>query len=163
MSANPRPRFTKRIAQPEEGSAAIEFAAAAMVFFMTLIGLLKICLAVYTYHYVAEAAREGTRWAIVRGSACRGFASQCPAKSDGTDTTAYVRSLSYPGITSSLLTVTSTYGPYPVGRACTPSSACNNPGDLITVSVQYAFPLSIPFMPNKTITMGSSSSMVIQQ
>ena len=163
MTTNPTPYAGKRHVREEEGSAAMEFAAAAAVFFMTMIGLMKICLAVYTYHYVAEVAREGTRWAIVRGTSCRGFSSRCPANADGSDTTAYVKSLSYPGISPSLLTVTSAYSQYPVGRACTPSTSCNNPGDLITVQVQYAFPLDIPFMPKRTLNMTSSSSMVIQQ
>jgi hypothetical protein len=138
-------------------------AMSASVLLMTLIGLMKICMAVYTYHFVSEAAREGSRYAIVRGSACTNFPSACPAVTDGSDLSTYVKSLSYPGITSSAMTVTSSYSGFPVGVICTPSSACNNPGNLVTVHVQYAFPLSIPFIGSRTLNMTSTSAMVISQ
>jgi len=132
---------------------------------LTIIGLMKICLAIYTYHFVSEAAREGTRYAIVRGSRCNTtyFTSACPANVDGSDVSAFVKSLGYPGISTSAMTVTSAYSTYPAGKVCTPSLSCNNPSDLVTVQVQYAFPLSIPFMSNKTYTMTSTSAMIISQ
>lgn len=147
----------------EDGSAAVEFAVSASVFFMTLVGLMKICLAIYTFHFVAEAACEGSRYAIVRGSSCNStyLTSACPAT--GGNISTYVKGLGYPGISSSAMTVTTTWGQYPTGRTCTPSSTCDNPGDLVTVKVQYAFPLSIPFMASKTYTMQSTSAMVISQ
>jgi Flp pilus assembly protein TadG len=153
------------LAQADHGAAAVETAVSASVLFMTLVGLMKICLAVYTYHYVSEAAREGTRYAIVRGSACNPtyMPSPCPAATDGSDVQTYVKSLGYPGITPAAMTVTTTYAGFPAGVVCTPSSACNNPGNMATVQVQYAFPMSIPFMPNKTWTMTSTAAMVISQ
>lgn len=130
---------------------------------MTLIGLMKICLAIYTYHFVSEAAREGTRYAIVRGSACNAtyFPTACPAS--GNNISSYVKSLGYPGISSTAMTVSTSWATYPAGKVCTPSPTCNNPTDLVTVQVQYAFPLSIPFMANKTYTMTSTSAMIISQ
>ena len=155
----PLPR--RRDTGSERGSASIEFAASASVLFLTLIGLMQICLAIYTYHYVSEAAREGARYAMVRGSACSGFASACPAASSDVQT--YVRGLGYPGIVSSKMTVTTTWAAYPTGSSCTPSSTCNNPGNLATVKTSYAFPLSIPWGPSRTLTMTSTSAMVISQ
>jgi Flp pilus assembly protein TadG len=151
----------QQLACSERGSASIEFAASAIVFFMTLIGLMKLCLAVYTFHFVSEAAREGARYAMVRGSSCSGFGSACPASK--TDIQNYVQALSYPGISSAAETVTTTYAAYPTGYSCTPSSTCNNPGNLATIKVSYAFPLSIPFMTKRTYTMTSTAAVVISQ
>jgi Flp pilus assembly protein TadG len=154
------PQFFRRT---ELGSASIEVAVTASVLFMTLIGLMKICLAIYTFHFVSEAAREGTRYAIVRGTSCNTtyFPTACPASK--TDISNYVKGLGYPGISSSAMTVTTSYATYPAGKTCTPSAACNNPTDLVTIQVQYAFPLSIPFMSAKTYTMTSTSAMIISQ
>ena len=140
----------------------MEFAVTSSVAFLAIIGFMKMSLAIYTFHFVSEAAREGTRYAIVRGSSCTTFTTACPAATDGSDVQTYVRALAYPGITGSAMTVTSTYASYPSG-VCTPSLNCNNPGNLVTVKVQYAFPLSIPLMANKTLTMTSTSAMVISQ
>jgi Flp pilus assembly protein TadG len=154
---------SRGIARRQEGSASVEFAVSSVVFFTTLIGLMKMCLALYTFHFVAEAAREGSRYAIVRGTACSGFTTACPANTNGSDTSNFVKGLSYPGISPAAMTVSSSYNNFPAGKVCTPSSACNNPGDQVTVQVQYAFPLSIPFLPSNTYIITSSSSMIIQR
>jgi Flp pilus assembly protein TadG len=151
----------QRLARGEHGAAALEFAVAAGFMFTMLIGLMKVCLAIYTYHYVAEAAREGSRYAMVRGSSCSGFSSACPATSDNVQT--YVRGLGYPGITSSLMTVTTTWATYPAGKPCTPSATCNNPSDVVMVQTSYAFPLNIPGVGSNTYTMTSTSVMIISQ
>ena len=152
------PRVAGRLRgmQDEGGSALVEFAMTSVVFFMTLVGLMKVCLAVYTYHYLAEAARETVRYAVIRGSS-----SSSPVSTNDSIQT-YARGLGYPAITSSLITTTSTWDTYPTaGGTCTPSAACNNPGNIVKVKVSYAFPLSIPFTSNTTWNMSSTASMVI--
>jgi len=156
-----RRHFGRNLLRGEQGIAAIEVALTASVLFTTLIGLMKICMAIYTFHFVSEAAREGTRYAIVRGYKCTTFATACPASAD--DIRTYVKTLGYAGISSSAMTVTPSWATYPAGKVCTPSPTCNNPSDAVTVQVQYAFPLSIPFMSNRTYTMTSSSTMIISQ
>jgi hypothetical protein len=125
--------------------------------FLTMMGLMNMCMATYTYHYVSEAAREGVRYAIVRGGTVT-----TPATSDSVQT--YVRSLGYPGITSSNMTVTTTWAAYPTSViTCAPLANCKNPGDMVTVAASYAFPVKIPFFPTKTINMASTASMIIAQ
>jgi Flp pilus assembly protein TadG len=149
--------------QGERGSASVEFAMTAVVLFMTMIGLMKVCMGIYTFHYISEAAREATRYAMVHGSACSNSGVSCTTPANGSGITTYVNSLAYPGINPSLMTVTTSYAAYPTGATCTPSISCNNPGNLVTVKVQYAFPYSIPFMTAKTLNMQSTSAMVISQ
>ena len=74
----------------EEGAALLEFALSAAVLFMLLFGCISVCLALYTRNLVTDAAREGARWAIVRGASCTVLAD-CSATSAEIQT--YVRSL----------------------------------------------------------------------
>jgi Flp pilus assembly protein TadG len=151
----------KRLARGEQGSTLIEFGATACILAMSMFGLMMMCQAVYTYHYVSEAAREGTRYAAVRGSSCSGYATACPAAASDVQT--YVQNLGYPGIKSSLTAVSTTWAAYPTGTVCSPSTTCNNPGNAVKVKVTYSFPLSIPYLGTKTLTMTSTSDMVIWQ
>ena len=145
----------------EHGSALVEFAISCSIVFTLMFGVIASCLAIYTYHSIADAAREGTRYAIVRGSACPTYGnlgSQCRATSGQIQT--YVQSLTLPGIDSSLLMVTASWPT--TGASCTPSSTpCNNPGNLVRVTVSYQLPLSIPFVSPQTLNLRSTSQMVI--
>jgi Flp pilus assembly protein TadG len=152
------PRVARRLRgmQHERGQALVEFAVTASVFFLTLVGLMKVCLAIYTYHYVSECAHETIRYAIIRGSS-----SSSPVSTNDPIQT-YARGLAYPAITPSLITTTSSWDSYPTaGATCSPSAACNNPGNIVKVKVSYAFPLSIPFTSTTTWNMSSTASMVI--
>jgi Flp pilus assembly protein TadG len=154
---------SRHAAGAEDGSAAIEMAVSIPALLFVIVGLMKICLAVYSYHYVSEASREGARYAIVRGATCgTTFASACPASSD--DISTYVKALTYPAINPSLMTVTTTWAGFPTGVACAPVvTPCNNPGNMVTITVQYSFPLSIPFRSTQTLNMTSTASGIIAQ
>ncbi len=144
----------------EEGQSVVETALSSMVILTLFLGVMEVCMALYGYHFISEAAREGTRYAMVRGSSCSGSASACPAQASDVQT--YVRGLDYPGISAANITVTTTWPT--TGASCTPSSLpCNNPGNLVQVKVQYRFPLSIPFVPSSILTMASTSKMAISQ
>ena len=156
FTANTR-RFWRSSATADDGAAAVEMAVSISALLLVIIGMMKMCLAVYCYHYTSEAAREGARWAIVRGS------------SSGQETTAdaitsYVKALGYPALLPANMTVNVTWAGFPTGVACTPNTnPCDNPGNMVTVTVQYAFPLSIPFSATRTLNMSSTSSAIIAQ
>jgi Flp pilus assembly protein TadG len=145
----------------ELGASLVEFALSATVLMTLVFGVMAMSMALYSYHFISEAAREGTRYAMVRGSSCSTygkFTTACPVSASQVQT--YVKGLGFPGITASNMTVTTTWPT--TGSACTPnSSPCDNPGNLVKVVVSYQLPLSIPFIPNRTLTMTSSSQMVI--
>src|SRR5271167_3916176 len=121
-----------------------------------MFAVFEVGLALYTYHFVSEAAREGTRYAIVRGSS---LAANCAAPGPPTciaqtaDIQTYVEYLGFPGINPGRMTVTPSWSAYPSGTSCTPSASCNNPGNLVTVKVQYSFPMNVPFVPAHTFTL----------
>jgi Flp pilus assembly protein TadG len=129
---------------------------------LVIVGLMKVCLAAYSYHYVSEASREGARYAIVRGATCANAdLTSCTATADSIST--YVKALTYPAINPSLMTVTTTWVPFPTGVGCDPDPSCKNPGNMVTITVQYSFPLSIPFRSTQTLNMTSTASGIIAQ
>lgn len=142
----------------EEGSSIVETAVSIGILMIFLFGVIELSLAGYTYHFIAEAARQGTRYAIVRGSNCSSWGTACPAQVS--DIKTYVTSLGYPGINASKMTVNVSFGAFG-GTACPASGLCDAAGDTVTVQVNYAFPLAVPFVPSNTINMTSTSQMVI--
>jgi Flp pilus assembly protein TadG len=50
------------------GQATVEIALVGLVFIITVIGLIESGRAVWNYNTVAQAAREGARYAVVHGS-----------------------------------------------------------------------------------------------
>jgi Flp pilus assembly protein TadG len=140
----------------EQGSVILETALSMIVLLTFLFGIMETGLALFAYHFISNAARETTRYAIVRGTSCTGFASACPATQN--DIKTYATNLGFSGITTSNVAVS--YRAYPAGGTCSP---CNNPGNLVTVTITYNFPFSVPFVPAQTFAMTSSSSMIISQ
>jgi Flp pilus assembly protein TadG len=134
-----------------------------------IFGILEVSLAAYSYHSISEAAREATRYAIVRGSTfttdCTGVSfAICTAQGGNNtgDITTYVQNRSLPGIDPSKMTVNSTWLTS-AGAACGTTDLCKAPGNFVQVTVAYNFPLSIPFIPAANIPMTSTSVMLISQ
>lgn len=112
--------------------------------------------ALYAYHFLSNSAREATRYAIVRGSACTEFpptVTDCPATASEIQT--YVQqNLAAPSaglINPNAVTATTTWTPN------------NAPGSTVQVQLKYAFQFILPFLPSSGITMQSTSQMVIAQ
>jgi Flp pilus assembly protein TadG len=133
----------------ERGSGLVETALCFPILAALLFGLMMASMLLFSYHLISEAAREGTRYAIVRGSACKSWTTACPASD--TDIQTYIRGLGYPSINPSAITVNTTW---PNG---------NSRGNTVQVQVNYPFTLSIPFVQSRTINMTSTSVMVISQ
>jgi Flp pilus assembly protein TadG len=144
----------------ERGTSTVEFALGAALLFMSVVGIMSMAFALYSYNVVSESAREGARYAIVRGSSCH-FATACPATAANIQT--YVQGLGFPGINTKNLTAATAWAAYPTGGACTPNAGCDNPGNQVTVTVSYSFPVVIPFVPHRTLSMSSTAAMVISQ
>lgn len=152
----------RRLFKCEEGGSLVEMALILSMTMTMLIGTIEASLAVYTYHYISEAAREGARYAIVRGSNCTSL-TNCNATAAQIQT--YVKNLGYPGINSTAnMTVTTTW--YSASTSLPTSwtlcaGVCNDPGDAVKVKVNYNFPFMIPFVQQSTLALSSTSQMVI--
>lgn len=170
------PMETKRKGlRNEEGAAMVETAISSAVLLSVLIGMAQLFMALYGYHYVAYAAREGTRWAMVRGSECSVDSASMPyCGAAGADIQSHVQGLGFPGIDATKVTATAKWmtasQPTPTSpttwTVCstdTVGTGCNAPGHMVVVDVTYAYPLNIPFVSNTSVSMTSTSSMVITQ
>ena len=151
-----------RCARSTDGAAALEFALSCVVLFPLLFGVLILCIGLYSYLYISDAAREACRYAMVRGSACStnsGFGSACPAS--GTDVQNFVRSLGFPGIKPSNLTVTANWSANGGTTWSATNTSHNVAGDLVRVVITYQYFLSVPYVPRQTFSMTSSAQTVI--
>jgi len=139
----------------ERGNTLAEFAVVLTGAMLLLFGVIDFSRAAYTYHLLSNAARLGTRYAIVRGSACT--FSGCPASASDIQT--YVRGLAGELNTSSI-TVDTTWA---TSTGCS-GSPYQGPGCQVTVQVSYPLHLMVvPLMPAFTMTISTSSSMIISQ
>jgi Flp pilus assembly protein TadG len=159
----------QRSAHGESGASILEMALALTILFPFLFGIMEVCLAAYTYHFISEASREATRYAIVRGNTYS--PTQCPATptyatcvaqggNNAGDIATYVQNLNFPAIDPTKMTVISTWL-HSDGTACGTADSCKPPGNLVKITVQYNFPLSVPFVPVNTWALTSTSQMVI--
>jgi Flp pilus assembly protein TadG len=157
----------------EEGSSLVEMALACLILIPVLLGIIQLSFALYCYHYSADAAREASRFAVVRGANCAKYlkSSAYCSPTDGGSTGAtendiaqYVKGLGYPYSSTASTSV----------KWCTKSgsswSSCsttqnNSAGNQVRVTVTYNYPLVIPFLKTNTfnLNMGSVSSMTIVQ
>lgn len=143
----------------ECGAALVETALSFGVLSSLLIGVMMTSMLLFSYHFISEAAREGTRYAIVRGAKCTSWSTACPASQ--TDVQTYIQGLGYPIINSANITATTSW-PDTSSPNCNTQS--NSPGCRVQVQVKYPFTLSIPFVPTiPIVNMSSTSVMVISQ
>lgn len=73
-----RPRLHER----SRGQAMVEFAIAAPLVFLIILGLFDVGRLVFINNELSEAAREGARWGAVQGRAAAEFAGDDAAVSD---------------------------------------------------------------------------------
>jgi Flp pilus assembly protein TadG len=151
----------------EHGASLVELAVSSSIIFSMILGMFQISLALYAYHFTADAAREASRWAIVRGNKCSTYTSgldHCGASQ--TDIQSYVQGLGYPYANSMTVTVTwltATAPPAATWTACGTTNSCKSPGNQVKVTVSYNVPIYIPFWRGTGIRVGSDSAMVIAQ
>jgi len=133
----------KRVLSRQSGSAIVEFTLVALMFFMLSLGLAEMGRAVFDYNIVSSLAREGVRWASVRGSASGHAATDVNISN-------YVKSKA----SGMNLTVTVTWTP----------ANDNSPGKTVNVQVLYNFRSIAPVLLSLgTIPLTSTSHMVIVQ
>lgn len=157
-----------RLAQDESGSSLIEFALSLSILLAVLFGIMEFSLALYAQHYVANAARDATRYAMVRGSSwsstpCASTSSlNCMASNS--DITNYVKSTAPGGLTVSKIIVTTSWpGASPSGSTCDTTDGANSPNCMVRVTVSYAFNFMLPFLPQDAMVFTSTSAVAIAQ
>jgi Flp pilus assembly protein TadG len=123
----------------ESGAAMVEFAIAATVFIMILLGILEFGYAAWAKNSVAADAREGARYAVVHGG-------QSGRVADSAMVANFVKSKTSLG--NSIVVIPTWSDP-----------TQKMPGSRIAVKVKNAVPRRGPFLPARTDS--SMSTMVI--
>ncbi len=157
-----------RFCRDEEGVTLVETAISCTVLFAMLFGICQMSLAMYVYHFTSDAARQATRYAIVRGStSCTNTPNLSNCDATTTQITSYVQGLGYPGITSSKISVSTAWytasSTTPTTWSACSTGICNTPGNLVKIAVSYPMTFQIPFSSNLALNLSSTSQMVISQ
>jgi len=122
------------------GQSYAEFMVVVLPTLGIMFAIVSLAMTVYTYSFVANAARDGVRYAIVHGSR-----SSLPASTS--DIQNFVRNEAQ-GITPSAISVSTTWNPN------------NHPGSTVNVQVSYTYHPFYPFV-NVSLPLSSSAQMVI--
>ncbi len=131
-------RLTSGFRKDERGAAMVEFAVACAVFSLLLLGIVEFGLAAWQKNSVAADAREGARYAIVRGATS-------PRVATPESVTAYVKTKT--SLDAAGLRVYTTWSPN------------NMHASYVTVSVAHDVPRRGPFIPAHRDS--ATSTMVI--
>jgi Flp pilus assembly protein TadG len=143
----------------ENGMTLVEMAVTLPVLFAFLFCFMELSLAFYTYNMISETAREGTRYAMVHGASCPTSANPtCKATAAQVD--AYVLGIGWANLAGGTMTVCTYYNNNACNTNPTGSETVGNP---VKVTVTYVFPISMPFVPNNSLTIKSTSQMTIIQ
>ena len=127
----------------QAGQSLTELSIALVLFLVLAFGIVDAGRLIYAYNVVSSSAREGVRWAAVRGGASGSAASKADIQS-------FVQSKTV-GVP---VTVDATWLP----------DSNNQPGSSVVVTVTNDFaPIApLPFVP-KTIKLTSTSRIVISR
>src|SRR5215831_5671449 len=88
----------------DRGQSMAEAALAFSLLLLIAFAIIEGSRLLYTYHYLAYAARQGSRYAMVRGAACDSSNGMpdCPLSApDSSQVQTYIRSMSFMGIDTS--------------------------------------------------------------
>jgi hypothetical protein len=158
-------RGTKHPRRAERGTSLVEQSFVIVFLLAMILGVIDFGRALYTFHYVSNAAREATRWASVRSGSCDvRVLTGCPA-SDGNIQGIFTHSTVGMGLDPTNLTFTTSWViPPGVGASSCPGAGQNQVGCMVHVDVKYDYKFFFaPFIAAPPVTMRSSSEMLITQ
>jgi Flp pilus assembly protein TadG len=157
------------LASDESATSLLEFTLCVTVILTAVFGIMDVSRALYTEHFVVNAARQGVRYAIVRGSnftgtSCTTVSTANCAATQG-NVVRYVKSLAPAGTSTANLTVTPTWpGTDGSGAVCVNAvRTANSSGCVANVNVTYSYSFMLPFLPANLMKLTSSASMTIAE
>jgi Flp pilus assembly protein TadG len=129
----------RRRLRKQRGATQVEFALTIFVVIIVALWMIEMIGFIYSYSVMADAAKEGVRYAVVRGcgtdsATCSGVCAAPNACTDSTGANVRARVLNYAGLTFhdvSNLDNTNVLVTYPDGPATSPNR--------VRVVVQYPF------------------------
>lgn len=166
-------RAEKKRGCGENGAVLVESAITIVLLFVMLFGVIDFGRALYTYHFVANAAREASRWASVNGYSCTSDPA-CPngGPASAANVQMYVENTAPPGIgtansvqmcppPSTSAGVLGVCASWPGNGTLACPSGSNSPGCPVQVTVSYNFGFLVPLIHRGVLPMSSSSETTI--
>src|SRR5579862_4355428 len=151
----------------DAGSEMVEFAFSICIWLGAAFLIMYSSLALYAAHFVANAAEEAGRYAMVRGSSWNGAScstSTLDCMATSTDISNYVVGSMPPGLSSSNISVAASWpGKTSTGATCDSQDGANSPNCVVNVTVTYNFKFPVPFFTQKTLPFSSTSQVTITQ
>jgi len=128
----------------QRGSYIVEFGLSFVLFFGLILGILDVSRGIYAYSFLAGAAKEGSRYAMIHSSSSG-------SKASSSDVQGVVQKWLIGMVDPASATVTTTWNP-----------VSENPGSIVSVQVQYTYtPISSWLVGNWTL-QSNSQAMVVQ-
>lgn len=145
----------------ERGQAIVEFAFASLIALTLILAVVDFGRALFAYDLAVNAARLGTRYAVVRGTGCRPRTLPTPCPATVSDIKSFIVAQS-PGIDATVLSsgISVNYGPVPQAPATNCTASHPDPGCWVAVTVSYPFRFLLPF---RNLTFTNTSQMTISQ
>lgn len=152
----------------DTGSEAVEFALSICIWVGAVFLIMYASLALYAAHFVANAAEEAARYAMVRGSSWNGASCSSSSLLDCTATSSdiskYIVGSMPPGLSSSKISVATSWpGTTSSGGTCDSEDGKNSPDCVVQVTVTYNFSFPVPFFSQKALPFSSTSQVTIVQ
>ena len=147
-------RRAGKLARDEHGAAALEFALSVWTLILVTFLIFEFCMMVYTYSVLANAAREGIRYAVVHGTnngSCSGPSSGC-GDANGNNVKAVVNG--YAALSFHNTGAMTVAPSWPDGKS-TPSSRV-----VITINYPYISYLQLPGFNSPTMTVTAEGRIV---
>lgn len=144
-------RFQSRFSD-DEGQAIVEAALTLPVILAFVFTMIELCLIFYSYCMISESAREGTRYAIVHGNSCQTGVTKASCTASAASINTYTQTLGWPNLGMGTLAANTVFG-----------NGTQNAGNPVTVTVNYVFPINMPFLKRRNLSLSSSSTMYIIQ
>lgn len=130
----------QRTLRDDRGAALVEFAVTSILFFTITLGTLEFGRMIMDYSIVSNAAREGVRYAAVRGTA-----SGHPVTEAEVQTYTAGRSVG-------LLSAGNVAVTWPTNKT---------QGSIVRVQVTYNFSPIVALLPSQTVQLRSTTEMTI--
>ncbi len=158
----------RRALEESDGSQLVEFALCIPILLAVFFAVVYFAYVMYAAHFVTNAANDGARYAIVRGSDWKGTACQsvsavsCSATS--TDVSRFIASNLPGGLNLGNLTVSTTWpGTTSTGGSCDTQNGVNSPNCTVIVQATYVVGLPLPFVTSQAMSVSSKAVMTIAQ
>jgi Flp pilus assembly protein TadG len=144
----------KTRANGEDGSTLVEFAMMSGLFFLTVLGTMEYARMVFNSNMVSFAAREGARYAAVRGSTAGANTASV------SDIQAYTAGRSVGVVAAGDVTV---FCGTMAANITTSCSTNNQPGKYVQVRAQATFSTGVPLLPVHSVVLSSKAQLLISR